>query len=699
MKNEKNSVSFVVVSGLDFPKGSRKYLMNLMKQIVEKHDAAFVIIAGHAINGTEMDKELKLRWQKAREEAKAAKEKFTPEMKEEVKNDLIKEMANRFNEFLPAIKGVNYHIVVAEKIYDHEIGYRILEVTQKLRGGSQGDIRLFNDTEAKIPVQLEGFDDEKSGKDGNIRVLVPNSKPWFYKNVTGVMQRLIDGLSGKAQSPAPRLIVVGCTGTGAFIPRYCGTPCIAVPTHHKLHKQTSTENMVGCTVVTINRKDDGIFEIVWQPYDYRTVIFNEKELSLPKDLNRDHHKVLEALQPSSASLKAIENRLSSHVRKPWSLEKVQKLLDELKSRRVISYNEKENRFAISEALIEKVNVSLEDLFKNSKAVTYVQKSCWHVGALKSLTYSVLHYEPLLAEDSDAIIVCGDICQGISHNYEYNGELLPTLNGVDKQQLMAAKMQAKIIMDVFAARWAKLKEKRCTIEAVRSCLVTYLFKEGNHDEPRFSHSKDSIALVLFATELRRTLVIEIIKFLEANKCDTLKMQDIEALVTEKVLRIGELSVAEIAGIPIGLQHPHQGRTQAKGARIQQTSDFFRQGLQDLPKGYHNKVAIVGVANFHEAAAICTSAFGRTTLGIMTASELFMTTFENNFNKVVEYGLAKVRAEFNEAGQFLTASVRYVMSSPGEILKEDREIVMTDKLTNEVIARHCQKLHKQFDVPWR
>jgi hypothetical protein len=57
--NANNSVSFVVISGLDFPKRSRKYLMNLTKEVVEKHKAMFVIIAGHIMNGKELDDQLK----------------------------------------------------------------------------------------------------------------------------------------------------------------------------------------------------------------------------------------------------------------------------------------------------------------------------------------------------------------------------------------------------------------------------------------------------------------------------------------------------------------------------------------------------------------------------------------------------------------------------------------------------------------
>ncbi len=685
--NDNSSVSFVVISGLDFPKRSRKYLMNLTKEVVEKYKATFVIIAGHIMNGKELDSQLK-KLQKSVTKGKAEDKAAA---KAHIRKEFIEEMAGAFNDFLPKIKDVNYHIVVAEKVYDHEIGYEILQAVHKLRGSNQGDIRLFNDPDTKIPVELEGF--------GEVRVLVPDGASWFYENVTGVMQRQINGFALQTQSPPPPLIVVGCTGTGAYIPRYRGIPSIATGTHHKLQRQKSAENMVSCTVVKIDKKEKDNFQITWNPIDYRPVIFNEKELALPKDLNKQHHRVLAMLQPSSASMGTLEFRVNSRLKKPWNLEKLQKTVKELQDRKIVTYSKEKNRYEISGELINKINVSLEDLFKNSKSLTFVQKSCWHVGALKTLYWTVLRDEPKLAEDVDAIVVDGDICQGISHNYEYNGELACVLNGVDKQQVVAAQMQAKIIMDVFAARWEKLREKRCTREAIDGCLVKFVFKEGNHDEPRFSHGKDSIPLKLFEDTLISTLKSKLNLFLEAHKCSDVKASDVEAIVRAKVLRVGEMSVAKVKAIPIGLKHPHQGKTQAKGARIQQTCNFFREAFIDSHDEDLKKIAVVGVANFHEAAAICTASFGRTMLGIMTASEVYDTKFENNFNKVVEFGLAKVKVEFNEAGQFLAASVQYSMKSAKEIAKEDARIVLADELTNEMVARQSLELSKQFNCQWR
>ncbi|TSC89523.1 MAG: hypothetical protein G01um10143_13 [Parcubacteria group bacterium Gr01-1014_3] len=688
---QNRSACFVAISGIDFPKRSRKYLMNLTAEVAKSRGANFILIAGHVVNGRELDKQLKLRLKGVKKTADKSKE----EMCKKIEQEFVNEMAGALNEFLPVIKDVNYHIVVAEAIYDWPIGYKVLEVVQKMRGGPQGDIRLFNDPEHKMPVQLPGF--------GDVRVLVPKKQPWFYENVTGVMQRVINGFAMRTNSPPPPLIIVGCTGTGAFVPRYRGIPCIAIPCHNKLDEQLSAENMVGCTVVTI-AKDEKVYRITWDPIDYRTVIFNERELAIPEDMSKAHRRVIRALEPSSASFKTIEFRVNSngngHRKTPWSAEKVKKILEELQKRHLVEYNKAQNRYAINDALVNKVNVSLEDFFKNKKTVTFVQKSCWHVGALKALYWSVLHYEPKLARDVDAIVICGDIQQGISHNYEYNGELLPIANGPDKQELLAGLMQTQIMMETFVDRWEDFRKlKLPTAEMVKKCTVGLVIKEGNHDESRFSSGKGAIILMIFEMVLRYEMAKRVNQFLQDHKVNDLTYSQVAEIVNAKIIRVGETSVAEVNGIPIGLKHPHQGKTQAKGARIQQTNNFFMQAFRNHPDPKLRNIAVVGVANFHEAAAICTSVFGRTILGIMTACELYDTKFENNFNKVVEFGMAKVKVDLNENGKFLAASVQYSMTSEEEIVKEDARIVLKNELTTEDISRQCLELSKKFNIPWR
>lgn len=688
------SVSFVAISSLNFPYRSRKYLTNLVKEIAEKENARFIVIAGHTLAGKQLDHELKNSVDEAMETERSAtgKRTISSERRKEIRKGqaaaFIRETAESLDDFIPKIKDVNYHIVVAKAVYDRPIGHKILEVLSRHRN----DIRLYDDPETKMTIQMAGF--------GDIRVMVPRKTPWFYENITGLMQRVFNSFSVRTFSPKPSLALVGCTGVAAYIPRYRGVPTIAVPALHKLDEQISNENMVGCVVVKIAR-DGGRFKNVVKVFDFRTAIFNEKEFGLPSDLGRRHRMVLDALQVGGAGLSTIRLRINyppgsgTVVKRNWSPGATKKYVDELMAKRILVYSKKANRYCIRESLIEKASIALGDFLKSSRCLTQVVKSCWHVGALKTLYFSVLKNEPVLAEDADVIVMNGDVEQGISHNYEYNGEMLPIMNGPDKHGLLAAKMQAKILMDVFSSRWKKLNAARGNLkESLDKCLVYYAYKSGNHDEPRFSHSKNAIPLLIFDTELRRQLTLQIYEFLEKN-AKNFSSELVEELVAQKVIRVGESRIVKIKGIPLGLKHPYQARTQSKGMRIQQSSSFFAQALEDLPDKSMKELSIVNVANFHEAATVFTSIFGHTTFGVMTGAQVHDTQFETNNNKVVDYGLAKTTACLNEKGQILWGSVEY----ESDIAECDKKIVFNDNPTNHDVSVLCEKLSKLFDMPWR
>jgi len=709
---ESNAVSFVAISGVNFPVRSRKYLMNLVKEIAESHNAKFIVVAGHLLAGKDLMAQLKENQQRRikemREEYKGMDKDKRPkggiDVKKEkqfVEDDIVLEMSGALDDFLPKVKNANYHIVAAEKIYDRPLGCRILDELRKRRD----DVRIaskmdkpiggmWHDPETKIPVQIAGF--------GEMRVLVPRKQPWFYDNITGLTQRLINSFCAHTFSPPPPLILVGCTGTGAFLPKYRGVPAIAVPALHKLDEQQSTENMVGCTVVTIF-KNGTSFRIVWKVYDFRTAVFNERDFGLPDNLSKCEERVMEVLKPGSASLSTVHFRINEEPRrKPWSANKVQKCVDGLVKRGVVVFNKKANRYAIAEDLIKKASISLKDFLKDSKTVKFVQKSCLHAGSLKTLYYTTLRDLPILAKDADAIISNGDEIQGVSHNYEYNGEMLPHMNGADKHQMLAAHMKVKSLMDIFEERWERFNRSEAdAAKLVDKCLIEFDRNEGNHDENRFSgNAKHGISMPLFDEVLLRELTNRLITFLEERKrFGDLGLKRLSEIINRKIVRVAEQRVAWINGIPIGLQHPRQGKTKAKGMRIQETAGFFAQSFKDAPDERLRRIALVGVANFHEAAAIFSSFFGRTIFGVMTGAQLYTTVFEGNINKVVEYGMAKVGLELNSEDKILSAEVEYSIQSPDDIDRRDQKIVFADRLDSETVLRHTLELSKLFNIPWR
>ncbi len=678
-----NQVTFLAISGLKFPEQSRKYLMDLVAEVAVANKVSFIVAAGHVIAGRELEAQLK-------NELTGVKDLKQREVTEA---ELIEDMSFSFDEFLPVIKGVNYHIVIAEKVYDRPIGKKILNNVFNLRGRSRGDIRLYDDPESKIPILIPGF--------GDMRVLVPQKQLWHYESKTGPIQRLVNSFRSRTSSyPMPKLILGGCTGVSTFFPYYGGY-VVAVPALRKIDEQQSAEDSVGCTLITIIREEiDGEehFRIIWKGINLKGLVSQERELSMPKNVSKDEERVLKSLTSSGGSLRTILFNINyrNHLRKPWTVEHLKPVVEELKKRRLITYSERGNFYRMSKDLVEQMHVSLTDFLKDSKTLTTVDKSCWHVGCLKTLYYTVLRDEPLLAVDADAIVANGDLTQGISHNYEYNGELLTGLmNGNDKEEIVCGLMQADIIVTCFAMRWDKYsQDKLSDMDFVRKCLVQYVYKYGNHDEGRFSHGKKAINLSEFDRTVRETVFLKLLEFL-ARKRVTVDALALRKLVDEKIVRVGETHVSMINGIPVGLKHPSMSRTKTKGNRPQEAAGFFEHSLQSRPELYMRNVVTVRVANFHEAAALFVSVFGKTLFCLMTGAQVYETEFENSKNKIVDHGLAKTVVEIGPKDELLSAQVEFHT----QIDKRDRRIVLADNPTAKDVLSLQLRLAAKYNILWR
>ncbi|MBI2633311.1 MAG: hypothetical protein HYW78_02875, partial [Parcubacteria group bacterium] len=440
------------------------------------------------------------------------------------------------------------------------------------------------------------------------------------------------------------------------------------------------------------------FKIIPTFHDFKVPVFEAKDFAIKKDdFTKCQLAILKALKASGAGAETILFRINNESRVQTTLEKIDKNLEKLKKDRVVTYDKNSKRYSINETLLKKAILSFDELHQNSTKITFEVDSCEHIGALKSLYFTILEEKPKLAEDADAIVINGDIKQGISHNYEYNGELLPMLNGPDKHEILSALMQKKIIMDVFKVRWRKnvSDKKLSTEQLLKKCLISFFYNVGNHDEPRFEHSKDSIPLYDFDRTLRSELVPAVYMFLQEQQRMDMPFAEVAKIINEKIIRIGESRTFTLNGITIGVKHPHQGGAESRSKKIQDTGNFFQKALIDWPEKELQTIPVVLVANFHTQAFVHMSSFGKTVLGVMTGAMVKDTEFENNMNKVVEHGMVKVTIEFDPKGRILSDTVEVC----DHISDKDKKIVFADKLTLEKIAELQMELAKMFDIPWR
>lgn len=721
MKREE--VNIVGISGINFPVESRKYLMKLVGDVIRAHSAKFVVVAGNTINGKALEAEFKAQFRFELKEAmdqyrldKKGDPELSPFDKEAFKTqferDFVRSIAQELNQFFPVLEGVNYHFVISEKVYDRPIGTRILEELRR----SRDDFRLLGekrngsyDTEVKVPVNMRGFNK-------GIRVIVPRKAPWFYRIITSFMQTLIGRFIPRTFSGKPDLILVGCTGTAAFLPFYEGVPSISIPALHKIDEHMSTENMVGCSVIQLIAEEERT-RIINRTYDFRTLISHEKDLAIPADSPRMEKRILHALLLSSASLKTLLFRINTlrkskngrnhngngnysvknHKPNILKAEDLKDALASLIKKDLVTFSRKSNRYEIDEKHLNDLVVSLGDMLKDSTSFKEGVFSCYHGGSLKTLYHTVNHFLPPVLVDKDVVVENGDEIQGIAHNYEYNGELLPIAHGYDKQEILTGSLRAKNLLDVFKLRLKLYQDKKLsTRELLDKCLITYVFNLGNH--PSWKHyQKDALILNTFEIVLRNKLIEGIISILKGIDVSA-DYAIVKNTVDTKVIRLGESMMVNVHGVTLGIKHPWKGRTQSKSHRIQDVVDFFWRTFDKFAKktAKNSKgFALVNVANFHEAASVHVVKFGKTILGVMTGAYLKDTSFENHNDKVVDFGPALVHVCLNKEGLLLYSEVEF----DDRIHPDDERIILADRLLHSDVLRLSSELTKIVDIPWR
>jgi hypothetical protein len=573
----------------------------------------------------------------------------------------------------------------------------------------RSDIRLLGergpdeeyDTEVKVPVETAQFQE--------VRAIVPRRKPWFYRIITSFMQRLINSYVSRTSSPPPNLILVGGTGTQAYLPFYEGVPSISVPALHKIDEQLSTENMVGVVVIRVLQDGDRI-RIVERTYNLKPIVSKEREFVVPEVTTRIERLVLTALKRSPASFGTLKFRVtellkkSRHGRekeKQVTDEKLQAALETLLRKRIVVYRKNSNWYAINDKKRAAIQVSLRDILKNSKTVTHFIISCVHTGAIKSLNRTFLCYVPQRAWDADAFFEVGDPTQDLAHQYEYTGEVYPSLLTPDKQELMAGAMRAVVMLKILKRRlkeWIGDAVVNMPLEVLlRKVLITYVFTAGNHPGWK-AFRKGALILQDFECQLKQTLIKGIIEILSqaGRKAD---FETVSRIVNEKVIRVGENGIVVIDGVCVGVKHPSKARTESKSHRIQDVVSFLWRTFNDLVKRTAKKTnsgfALVYIANFHEMAAVYVSKFGKMILGVMSGAYLKDTLFETSKDKVVDYGFAKVTAVLTPEGELIRSDIEF----DNYMLPEDAEFVFADKLMTSAVISREEELTKILDLPWR
>lgn len=704
---QSHELTYVAISGLCWPTHSRKYMINMVQEAVVMAGAKSVIVAGHTVNGKYLEAESKARLKDHLDSLHPRPKGEELEWeRQEFEKAFVEEQAIHLSDFFPVLpKGVNWHIAIAERIYDRPLGAKILEKLRDMRS----DVRIigkrmedgYYDREPKVPVQFPGFEE--------IRIIMPHRSPWFSHTISNLVQRLHNAFAPRTLSPKKDLglIISAVTGTAVHLPYFDGIPTISVPALNKLVEQQATEHMIGANVIRIVANGKNGVRIINGVHNFRTAAFLEKRIAIPVSLPPVEQAVMRALIPSDASFKSlfyrvnkVDSRKLSRRKSKFSETEISKVLEKLVGEGRVIFSKKSNRYGINEKLRREANITLKSLWEGSRAIKHVVWSCLHTGALKSLSFTFLRDIPELADDADACIENGDLTQGIAHAYEYNGELRPDANGADKHEIIAAHERATVFLTIFRNRLTRMVKaaKENPAAVIRKCVIPYAYNPGNHDA--WGHyGKRALILQLYDERLRSLMIDGIIRIAgEFNIPVT--HSEAKAVVNEKILRVGESRMVEIDGVLVAVKHPYKSRTIQKSTRIQQVADFIWRRFDSYVGSVAKTAksfAVVYVANFHEAAAAHITKFGHTVLGVMTGAYLKDTEFENNQDKAVDHGPAVVTARFDTEGRLLYSETEFV----SHIDDCDKTFVTADRIDSADVLQRCTKLLDRIGLklPWR
>src|SRR4030042_1991844 len=117
---QSEEVTLVTFSKSMFPSKSRHYLFELARDVAIKHKADFIAILGGTVDGEYLQKELSalLKFEKTKLTMRGIKLNSEEALKRLtlVEERFIASVARDLSRALFRIRGVNYHIAIAEKI-------------------------------------------------------------------------------------------------------------------------------------------------------------------------------------------------------------------------------------------------------------------------------------------------------------------------------------------------------------------------------------------------------------------------------------------------------------------------------------------------------------------------------------------------------------------------------------------------------
>lgn len=604
-------VKVLIVSRIDYGSpGFRQGLLKLAFDRGREHKVDFAIVAGGLLSGRHLKSEVPRK----------------PDEQAQFIEDLSAKLAHSLPRLGP--NGDTKIYIMVSPAYDGRLGPDIGRRLAELRN----DVRFY-------PKPSERF-----GRNcKRIAVLVPTKASWRSRYASTPVDGLLGEELRRSTQQVADVYVIGCFGV--FVHRPKGeSPCeyIATPALHKLEEITSSENQVGAVILEIN---DAVRAT---NFNFKDVVRDERKLILvPTGLSALEEGVFKQLQDGPKTSGMIEEALHEDRQK---IEKALKRLVEIRRRNYpyVCFDGNSGRYDFDNEWLRE-NIRYDWDAKSLREDSLEMFACMHAGSVNTdYPYATGKMAELaLAEDITAAAGVGDFIEGLKHELMLRGEVISNMN-YTRQSELAGKLVAKFLLNIFLARLEKLlkKDKSRTDSEVQkliqSCLVIFYFTQGNHDQWPKGLGFDP--LTLFYKMLLEKLTLEIRTILKNKGIAT--PNNLTELVSSRIIATDAHD--NICTLPsdlkIGFKHPHQGRAQTTSLRLQASLAAIR--------GCH----VVAIGNFHTAALMTQwdPELGQR-IGIQCGTLKHSSEFEDNLNKVVDFGVVCARVWSRDGRIVITQSM--------------------------------------------
>uniref|UniRef100_A0A831YZ57 Uncharacterized protein n=1 Tax=candidate division WWE3 bacterium TaxID=2053526 RepID=A0A831YZ57_UNCKA len=640
--------------------GFRQGLVELAFQHFEKENVRFVILAGglvsypHLKRQTGSNETLLFVWEEEfggdyGEDDKKPSRKVKLEQARQI---LFERWAKEIAEMLPKLRNGSGHLVRIYIVtspapnYDGWIGREIARRLTVLRP----DIRYWGEESVQLPLKYQNK---------IVWVLGPEKASWRSKYFSTAVDRLIEDEEKQTSQALPDLWIVGCTASSLQRPKgEKKRPYISVPALHRLKEVHTAENQVGILVVEFSPQ--GHFLV--RNYNFKDYTARERECipdpegtpiqkGVVTELKRKGAMTIgmleDALQMSRAEITAAIEALNGGSYAPAiRLDKDSQLYDF------------DSRWVETKL---KYPMVTRDMCREDTLLNF---GCLHAGSVFSEYRFFVHEVPkiMIRQGSKVLVGCGDLIEGLEHDLDKRGETMAGMNYTDMERL-AAWMVCQVMLKTFKTRFAEalqaFKEKAPSRKQLRSLveesLVTFLYREGNHDA--WVLKRGIVPLAVFGPALISCLTKGVAEILKERG---FKLPDLQSITEAKVC-YGEVHKLP-SGMGITLLHPFMARALTSSLRAQQMLD-------------QAKTPVVVGANFHVAINVGqwdSSNFGQR-VAQQVGSIVWKTEFEHGRLKTLDVGVGHLRI-FSREGRILITESAFFSEGTSQETHKNEELLL-------------------------